>query len=85
MITEITVQDIETGQRRRIRLQHGTHGHWAVTPIFREGAGWCVQWAYRQGIGTHYDKPLPEHDGFRTKREALAVKRALDAAGRTGW
>jgi hypothetical protein len=85
MITSVTVQDIETGRRRTIRLQHGTHGHWAVNPIRREGAGWCIQWAYRLGLGTKYDKPLPEHTGFRTKREAQAVKAALVAAGRTGW
>ena len=57
----------------------GTHEHWAIHQNHWTGE-WYIQRAVRQGLGTAYDSPLPEHRGFKTKKAALAVKRTLGGA-----
>lgn len=82
MITGATFINPITGVRTTIRMPTMTHGHWAVT-CSRDG--WCLQWAYREGIGTRYEKPWPQHRGFDTRKEAEALKKQLRAQGVTGW
>ena len=48
--------------------------HWEVTGPYRDGT-WGIQRAIPDEVGYTFDKPRPEHSGFRTKKEALAFKR----------
>lgn len=54
----------------------GTHEHWHVSQNHWTGE-WCLQRGVRNGLGTSYDPPLPEHKGFKTRKEAEEVKRKL--------
>ena len=84
MITGFTTLNPATGIRTAVRLPAATHGHWAVHQNYKTG-DWYIHWGYRINGGTHYEKPWPSHDGFRTKKDADAVKRELRAAGVEGW
>lgn len=76
-VTGWTTIDVLTGSRTTVvRLGGGwrTHEFWAVTGPARDGT-WAIQRAGRQGLGTSYDPPLPEHKGFKTKKAAMAYKK----------
>jgi hypothetical protein len=52
-------------------------GHWAVCPVFRDHGGWIIQWSFRDGCGTRRYAPLPQHTGFKTRKEATEAKRRI--------
>lgn len=90
-ITGITYSNPIIGITTTIRLSGsglgGTHRHLAVTSKWRrvrqlqsggwevERECWCLQWAERKGLGTHYEPPT--ETGFKTKREAEARKKEI--------
>lgn len=82
MFTGMTLYNTHTGAVRTLRFQGQTHGHWSVHP---GRDGWCLQWGYREGLGTAYAKPWPQHRGLPTRKAAEALKRELREAGTTGW
>lgn len=86
MLTSVTTYDPATGIKttRSLGLAGASHGHWAVHRNRKSGL-WCLQWAYRQGMGTRYERPWPEHTGFARRKDAEAVKCELRAHGREGW
>lgn len=52
-----------------------THLHWAVMPSRGSSGPWCIQLAGREGLGTRYDPPKPEHSNFMTKKAAIEYKK----------
>lgn len=73
-ITSITTVNPITGISTTTRFPTRTHEFWAITRNRRTGT-WSIQRAGRMGQGTYYDKPLPEHTGFKTKKVAQDYKR----------
>lgn len=84
MITGMSFVNHETGTRTTIKFSGGTHGHWHVSQNINTGL-WSLQWGYREGLGTRYEKPWPQHQGMATRKEAEALKKELRAKGVTGW
>lgn len=82
MITGMSFANPITGTRTTIKFSGGTHGHWAV---HGDSDGWYLQWAYREGLGTRYDKPWPQHMGLPTRKAAEALKKELREKGVEGW
>lgn len=53
------------------------YGHWRVNRSYGTNGPWVIQWAFKEGLGTRFFKPLPQHRNFPTRRAALVAKRAI--------
>lgn len=83
MLTDLSFTRLDSGIRVTVkRTGLPSHGHWSIHGY---ADGWCLQWAYREGLGTRYDKPWPQHRGLASRKDAEALKRQLRADGATGW
>lgn len=87
MITSMTFRNPVTGSGRTVGMGRAgaSHGHWSVHEI-RDG--WCLQWGYRQGMGTSFEPPLAGSPRARHPKggrglEARAARRRNRRLGRS--
>jgi hypothetical protein len=67
--------------KRELRRDPYCEEHWGVYPTSGSCGPWCIARKHSTEYGYRYDKPLPEHSNFPTRKAAEAAKKELRAGG----
>jgi hypothetical protein len=64
--------------RIRVTFEHCyRYGRWVSNRAGERSGPWCIQWAWKPGIGTAFKTPLPQHRNFPTRKAAEVVRKAI--------